>query len=137
MTRKKAVLAKSTGETYPGENTIARKFIGEVSQEQIDFWKKQFGGCSQITVKDHVCYLKPADKAVLSYALSMIKVRVDDPSKAGEVGVERIIQLGEVVLQNCWLDGSEAIKNIPNLWMSAAVAAGDMVEIVEAELKNL
>lgn len=111
--------------------------IGQASDEQIAYWKKQHGGCSQITVKDHVCYLKPADKKVLSYALSMIKVRVDDPSKAGEVGVERIIQLGEVVLQNCWLGGSEEIKTIPKLWMSAAVAAGDMVELVEAELKNL
>ena len=111
--------------------------IGQVSDEQIAIWKKQHGGCSQIKVKDHVCYLKPADKKVLSYALSMIKVRVDDPSKASEVGVERIIQLGEVVLQNCWLGGSEEIKTAPKLWLSAAVAAGDMVELVEAELKNL
>ena len=111
--------------------------IGQASEEQIAVWKKLHGGCSQITLKDHVCYLKPADKKVLSYALSMIKVRVDDPSKASEVGVERIIQLGEVVLQNCWLGGSEEIKTVPKLWMSAAVAAGDMVELVEAELKNL
>ena len=113
------------------------ELTGQASAEQVAFWKKQHGGCAQIRMKDHVCYLKPANKEVLTYALSMIKVRVDDPNKASEVGIERIIQLGEVVLQNCWLGGSEEIKTNPKLWLSAAVAAGDMVELVEAELKNL
>ena len=116
---------------------VIKAIIGQATDEQIEFWKKQNGGCSRILVGDHICYLKPADKKVLTYALSMIRVRVDDPSKSAEVGVERIIQLGEVVLQNCWLGGSEEIKTIPKLWLSAAVAAGDMVELIEADLKNL
>ncbi len=116
---------------------VKTELIGQVSDEQIAYWKKQHGGCSSIRIKEHICYLKPADKNSLSYALSMIRVRVDDPSKAAEVGVDRIIQLGEVVLRNCWLGGSEEIRTIPKFWISAAVAAGDMVELVEAELKNL
>lgn len=113
-----------------------KEFIGQVGNEQIKLWKEKHLELHQLTVKEHVCYLKPLDRATLSYALSMIEVGTTS-GQGQKIDLGRLAKMGEVVLQNCWLGGSEEIRKNDRLWVSACVTAGELIEFEEAELKKL
>jgi hypothetical protein len=82
------------------------KKIGEVTQEQIDGWKKQLDVkeipfvevMQEGTEEISVFYLKPANRDQLALIMSRYN--------AGQ-----IVEAGEAAIANCWLGGDERIKN--------------------------
>lgn len=113
------------------------KLIGQVEQTQIDAWKKKYGAIHGIEVDGHICYLRKVDRNTASYALSHMSFKVSSDNKSDiEVNLGKQMKTGEAVLNNCWLGGSDEIKNDPSLWMNAAISAGQLIEIKEAKLKN-
>ena len=68
----------------------------EVSQEQIDAWKKQHGDIYAIKVDGKTAYLKKPDRKTLSFA-----------SVAGQ---KDPMKFNEIILENCFIGGDEEIK---------------------------
>lgn len=99
------------------------KYKGEVNQEQIDTWKTQHGEVKGLIIDGHIGYLKKPDRKTLGYASS--------------VGTKDPIKFNEIILNNCWLGGSEAIKTDDALFLSAGQVLADLIQVKEAELVNL
>lgn len=99
------------------------KYIGQVTQEQIDQWKKAHGTVKGLVVDGHIAYLKKPDRKTLGYAST--------------VGSKDPIKFNEIILANCWLGGSEAIKTDDSLFLSAGQVLADLIQVRDAELVNL
>jgi hypothetical protein len=99
------------------------KYKGEVNQEQIDAWKKQHGEVKALIIDGHIGYLKKPDRKTLGYAST--------------VGSKDPIKFNEIILNNCWLGGSEDIKTDDSLFLSAGQVLADLIQVKEAELVNL
>lgn len=111
--------------------------IGQATPEQIAAWKAMYGGVNEIKVKGkYYCYLRPFDRATIKYALSQITMKIDTEKKEADMDMSKIIDLGEVALQNCWIGGSDEIKTNDVMWISAAMQAGELMEMDETELKK-
>ncbi|NDW10450.1 hypothetical protein [Dysgonomonas sp. 520] len=120
------------------------KLIGEVDQEQIQKWK---GTSNQtihgIIVDGHICYVKKPDRKTVSYALSqmsysmsMDKDETDKSKMEMSMNMGKMMKQGEAVITQCWLGGSEEIRNNVDLYTAACMKAGELIEIKEAEIKN-
>lgn len=99
------------------------KYKGEVNQEQIDAWKKQHGEVKALIIDGHIGYLKKPDRKEIGYAST--------------VGSKDPIKFNEIILNNCWLGGSEDIKTDDSLFLSAGQVLADLIQVKEAELVNL
>lgn len=117
-----------------------KKLTGEVEQEQIDSWKKKYGKVQGIVVDGHICYIRKIDRNTMSYALSQLSFKM---SRSGdlqdgeiEMNMGRLYKTGEAILTNCWIGGSEEIKQDNDLWANACMAAGELVQLKETSLKN-
>ena len=102
---------------------IAPLLTGQASTEEIDAWKKKHGKVVAIIVDGHICYLRKPDRRILGYASS--------------VGAKDPIKFNELILANCWLGGSEAIKTDDDLFLGASGKLAELIEFKEAELVNL
>ncbi|MCX6232616.1 MAG: hypothetical protein NTZ33_13855 [Bacteroidetes bacterium] len=98
----------------------AKELTGQVTKEQIEIWKKKYGQVNGIIVSGHICYLKPVDRKTLSFASS--------------VGAKDPLKFNEVILDNCWLGGSEEIKTDDTLFLSAGAKLAELIEIRDAEI---
>lgn len=96
---------------------------GQATDDQIAEWKKQHGQVSGIIVDGHIGYLKPVTRKILSMASS--------------VGAKDPMQFNELILNNCWLGGSEEIKTNDTLFLSAGAKLAEFIELKEAELVKL
>ena len=110
---------------------------GEVDPEQIDAWKKKHTGVLAITIKGHICYLKDFDRRTIGYALSQIDLKTGQKDGSSSLNMGQIFKLGEVAMQNCWLGGSEEVRKDDKLYIGACMAAGELLNFEEAELKKL
>lgn len=99
------------------------KLNGEVTEEQIKQWKAKHGKVFAIKVDGHICYVKKPERNALSYAST--------------VGIKDPIKFNEILLNNCWLGGSDAIKNDDELFLSVSGKLVEIVNIKDAELVNL
>lgn len=97
--------------------------IGEATPEQIAEWKKKYGKVFGIKVGGHIAYLKKPDRKVLGYASAAGK---NDP-----------IKFNEVIINNCFIGGSEAVKTEDELFFGASSTIVDLIQVKEAELVNL
>lgn len=120
-----------------------KKLIGEVSQEQIDKWKAdpKVLGVVGIIVGGHIGYVKKPDRNIVSYALSQMSFSMtasDNSLENGkiEMSLGKMYKQGEAVMANCWLGGSEDIKDNNKLWTGACMKAGELIEYEEAQIKN-
>jgi hypothetical protein len=95
----------------------------EVTQSQIDEWKKKHGDIFKITVEDKVCYLKKPSRKALGYA-----------SVAGK---ENPLKFNEVILKDSWLAGDDEIQTDDTLFMSVSAKLTALIEIKDAELEKL
>ena len=133
---------KQTEEKATKESEAAAevKMIGEVDAAQIEVWKKKYGKVYGIEVEGHIGYVRKVDRNTASYALSQMtfKVQKQTDVSAGnvEINMGKQYKTGEAVLNNCWIGGSEEIKTDNDLWVSACIKAGELVEFKEARLKN-
>lgn len=100
-----------------------QKLKGQATPEQIEEWKKKYGTVKGIIVDGHIGYLKKPDRKTLSYA-----------SVAGQ---KDPLKFNEILLNNCWLGGSELIKTDDDLFYSASGKISELIEIKETELVNL
>lgn len=95
----------------------------ETMQSKIDGWKKQFGRVFRLDVDGHTAYVKAPDRRTLSLA-------------AVEGGKDPI-KYNEVVLRNCWIEGDEEIKTNDGLFLGASAKLQELIDVKEAELKEL
>lgn len=111
--------------------------IGEATAEQIEKWKVKYGAVHGIEVDGHICYVRKIDRNTASYALSQMSFKVNKSDNNDvEINLGKQFKTGEAVLNNCWLGGSEEIRNDTSLWMNACIIAGQLIEIKEGSLKN-
>lgn len=92
-------------------------------EEKIAEWKKAYGEVFQVEVDGHVAYLKKPTRKALSAAAVIGKT---DPMK-----------YNEILLNNCWIEGNEAIKTDDSLFLGISAQLAELIEIKEATLKKL
>ncbi|MBS1745755.1 MAG: hypothetical protein JST21_06270 [Bacteroidetes bacterium] len=97
--------------------------MAEITQQQIDDWKKKHGEIFQIEVDGHVAFLKTPDRKTLSYA--------------GSVGTKDPIKFNEILLNNCWLGGDEEIKTDDSLFLGAGQVISEIIKVKEATIKKI
>lgn len=121
------------------ENNTNSELIGLATPEQIETWKK-IHSCDaiyRVRVQNHVGYIREFDRATMKCMLSLLEVKIEgDTQTSLNMNLEKIIEIGEIGLTNCWLGGSEAIKEKDKLYMSAAMQVGELFEFEEGELKK-
>jgi hypothetical protein len=99
------------------------ELIGQASPEQIERWKKAHKSVFAIKVDGHVCYVKNPDRKTLSFA--------------SNVGTKDPLKFNEIILENTFLGGSEAIKTDDELFLSASGKLAEIIELKEAEIEKL
>lgn len=100
-----------------------KTLVGQATPEQIEAWKREHGEVFAIEVDGRVCYLKKPGRKDLSYASFAGK---NDPLK-----------FNEVIINNCWLGGDDAIRTDDTLFLSIGGEIAQMIEVKEAQLKKL
>lgn len=102
-------------------------FDGGVSEAQIEKWKRQWGKVVRVDVVDggdlHVGYFHRPRLEAMSAVAKM--------SKTDEV------KGSEVMFDNCWLGGSDAMRKDAILFMETAKQLGQMLTSCQSSLKNL
>lgn len=105
----------------------AQTFDGCVTPEQVESWKNKHRKVYRVDIVDgedtHIGYFKRPDFATIK---AITKV-----SKTDEV------EAGKVMFDNCWLGGSEDLKNDAVLFMAVQVQLGKLVNGCMGSLKNL
>jgi len=94
-----------------------------VTKQQIQEWKKQYGDVYVLNIEGKKAYLRTPDRQTLSYASTLA---TKDPLK-----------FNEAILTNCWLGGDEEIKTDDALFLSASSKLGELIQIKEATLEKL
>lgn len=97
--------------------------VETVEQKTIETWKKKYGRVFRLDVDGHTAYLKKPDRHVL--ALASVE------------GGKDPIKYNEILLRNCWLAGDEEIKKNDDLFFGASAKLQELIDIKEAELKEL
>ena len=97
--------------------------IGQATPEQIQEWKNKYGKLYGVIVDGHIAYLKKPDRKTLGYAST--------------VGAKDPIKFNEVILNNCFIGGSDLIKTDDDLFFAASAKLVDLIQVKEAELVNL
>lgn len=92
-------------------------------QAKIEAWKKKYGEVYVYEVDDKKCYLKPADRKTIS--------------AAAVIGNGDMMKYNEVILQNCWLDGDEAILKEDKYFLGISQTLAELIEIKQGALKKL
>jgi hypothetical protein len=100
-----------------------KELKGQATPEQIAKWKKEHKNVFAIKVDGHICYLKSPDRKTLSYASSL--------------GMKDPLKFNEIILENCFLGGSEEIKTDDGLFLGASGKISELIEVKEAELEKL
>lgn len=134
---KKEMNSKTQGLAQSQALSNISGLTGQANPDQIAAWKKLHGDVYEITVDDHVGYVRGFDRATMKFALSQLKIKLDKDSQGAEVSVEKMIELGEIGLKNCWIGGSEEILSNDRMFMAAALQVGELFEIAETTLKKL
>lgn len=94
-----------------------------ITQEQIDAWKKEHNDVFKIEVGGKTCYVKSPDRKTMSYA--------------SNIGTKDPIKFNEVILRNCWLGGDEEIKTDDALFLGAGTVLAEIIQVREASIEKL
>ncbi len=94
------------------------------SQEQIETWKRQFGDVFKLDVEGgFTCYLKKPTRRIYSMALSQ--------------GQKSPMRFNEIIINNCWIDGDEQIREDDDLFYAACGQIDVLIPEVAADIKKL
>lgn len=104
------------------ENT-ENKMVGQATPEEIKAWKEKYGDIFAVKCDGHVAYLRKPSRKALSYASVAGKT---DPFK-----------FNEVILKECFVGGSEAVKTDDALFLGVSAKLAEIIEVKEAELEKL
>lgn len=99
------------------------ELIGQVSNSQIEAWKRQYGELFELKVGGHVCYLKRPSRKAIGYASVASK--------------DNLIRFNEVILEDCFVGGSEAIKKEDKLFFGASSQIAALLEVEQSTLGKL
>ena len=110
---------------------------GKATEGQIAVWKKQHGVVYEIEVKGYFCYIREFDRETMKYALSQLNMKINTETQEAEFDMDKLVNLGEVGLNTCWLGGDEEIKTSAPLFISACLQVGTLFEIADGTLKKL
>jgi hypothetical protein len=102
---------------------MSKQLIGQATAEQIEQWKSKHKDIFAITVDGHIAYLKRPDRKAISYASS--------------IGAKDPIKFNEIILNNCWLGGSEEIKTDDGFFFGVSGKITELIQVKEAELVKL
>lgn len=97
--------------------------VGQATPEQIKAWKEKHGEIYAVKCGGHIAYLKSPSRKALSYA-----------SMAGKTDP---LKFNEVILNECFVGGSEAIKTDDSLFLGVSAKLAEIIEVKEAELEKL
>ncbi|MDB4497827.1 hypothetical protein N9251_00635 [Gammaproteobacteria bacterium] len=100
-----------------------KELIGQLSDEQISVLKNKYREIYSVTVDGHIAYLKKPGRQTLSYASS--------------VGTSDPLKFNELILNECVVGGSDAVKTDDGLFLSVSAKISDLIEIKEADLVKL
>ncbi len=95
----------------------------EVTQTQINEWKKKHGNVYLLEVEGRKAYLKSPDRKTLGYA--------------GSVGQKNPMKFNEIMLENCWLGGDEEIKTNDSFFLAAASKLAELIDVKKASLVKI
>lgn len=99
------------------------KMVGQATPEQIKAWKEKFGDIFAVKCDNHIAYLKTPSRKVLGYA--------------AVAGKDNPLKFNEVILNDCFVGGSEAIKTDDKLFLGVSSKLAEIIEIKEVELEKL
>lgn len=97
--------------------------IKNITEKQIQQWKKQHGDVFVYSADGLKCYLKRPDRKVIAYA--------------NEIADGSVVKYKEALIENCFLGGDEAIKTEDKYFLGLSNKITDLVEIVDGELLKL
>lgn len=105
----------------------AQTFDGGVTPELVEAWKNKHRKVYRVDIVDgadtHIGYFKRPDFATIK---AITKVAKTDE-----------VEAGKVMFNNCWLGGSEELKEDAVLFMAVQVQLGKLVNGCMGSLKNL
>lgn len=106
-----------------------KEYNGGVTAEQIQMWKNTHGRISEVRVTDpdvaecHIGYFRRPDMKIMQAVAAM--------SKNNEM------KGAEVMFDNCWLGGSQVMKEDAIIKMQGMSAMGALFGSCTHEIKNL
>ena len=112
------------------------KLPGGVTKAQIDAWKKAHGVIHKISV----IVEKDAKGKAKDVAVGYIKDVNDDLdiiSNAVTLQATRVLEAKLFVLENAWLGGDERIRTVTKIKISAAIQAGQTVDLLDGSVEKL
>lgn len=95
----------------------------ELTPDQIEEFKKEYGDIYLIQVEDKKCYLHKPSRQILDAA----------NASSGK----RSSAFNETLLKNCWIAGDKDIVNDDDYFLGASSQLGDIITFKQAELKKL
>lgn len=105
----------------------AQTFDGGITPEQLESWKNKHRKVYRVDIVDdkdtHIGYFRRPDFATIK---ALTKV-----SKTDEV------EAGKIMFNNCWLGGSEELREDAVLFMAVQVQLGKLVNSCMGSIKNL
>lgn len=112
------------------ESNKAQTGSKKVTKAQIQEWKKEHKTVHEIRVKvseddEAVGYLKSPDRNIIARAAQLH-------------AQDKLIEVGEFLIANCWLGGDMRIREDEDVAVSAAIfTSGNLVEFKETQIKKL
>ncbi|KAA2245492.1 hypothetical protein F0L74_05915 [Chitinophaga agrisoli] len=97
---------------------------GQVSEEQISAWKKQYGQVFGYDVDNKICYLRSVDRD--TYALALAKVTSSNPSL-----------FSKTILESIWLGGDEEIRKNDRYYLALVDFVEDLMAKKKGTLREL
>ena len=101
--------------------------IGQLDAERIEALKRKHGRIYEVLLDDgherHVAYFRRPDMQTLT---AMTKLAKTDEIRASQV-----------LLEECFVEGSQAVKHDTALFMAAVGELGKVLTSVRAEIKNV
>lgn len=97
--------------------------LTELTDEQIEAVKKEFGDLFLITVEDKKCYLHKPSRAVLDLAV--------------QSAAKRSSMFDETIMRNCWLAGNKEILEVDEYFYAASKQIDEVIKFKTSELKKL
>lgn len=94
----------------------------KVTKEQIETWKKEHGEIYKVEVDGHEAYLKTPDRKTMKYVAQV----GNDPIRANEV-----------LLENCFIGGSEDIMTVDALFYGVSAQLQQIIKVKEATITKL
>ncbi len=97
------------------------------TQDQLEGWKKKFvdGKVFEVAVEDKKVILHKPSRRDLSYAM------------AGSNQAKDSVKFSEILLNQCWIEGDEEIKENDDYFLAVVPVLGALAETKEAEIKKL